>query len=130
MFGTRLAGQTADGVFQVGLAGFVLFSPERQAGAVQVAGALAVVLVPFSLIGPFTGVFIDRWRRQRLLLVTNLLRALAVLGVAALVAAGVTGPALYAAALVVFSLSRFVLAALSASLPASCARACSSPRTP
>lgn len=117
LYATRLSGQFGDGMFQASLAGAVLFSPERQAHPADIALGFAVLLLPYSLVGPFAGVLIDRWWRQRVMVVANCVRAAAVLGVAALIAAGVAGPALYAAALVVTSINRFFLASLSASLP-------------
>lgn len=117
LFGTRLVSQAGDGVFQVALASFVLFSPERQATAGKVAGSFALLLLPYSVVGPFAGVWIDRWRRQRILLVGNLVRAALIATLTALVAAGADGPLFYAAALGVFSVNRFFLSALSASLP-------------
>lgn len=114
---TRLLAQFGDGVFQASLAGAVLFAPERQADAADVAAGFAVVLIPYSLVGPFAGVLLDRWRRQRVLVVANLVRAVAVVLVAVEIGAGVRGVPFYASALVVISLSRFVLSALSASLP-------------
>jgi len=95
----------------------VLFSPERQARAADVAAGFAVVLLPYSLVGPFAGVLLDRWWRQRVLVVANALRALAVVGVAIEIGAGLHGQPFYASALVVFSINRFILSALSASLP-------------
>ena len=106
LFTVRLAGQFGDGIFQASLAGAVLFSPDRQAHASDVAAGFAVLLLPYSLVGPFAGVLLDRWWRQRVLVVANLLRAVAVLGVAAEIAAGYTGIAFYASALVVVSISR------------------------
>jgi hypothetical protein len=117
LYAVRLSGQFGDGVFQASLAGAVLFSPERQASAADVAAGFAVLLVPYSLIGPFAGVFLDRWRRQRVLLVSNLLRAVGVLALALEIAGGLTGVLFYASGLVVMSFSRFFNAALSASLP-------------
>jgi MFS family permease len=117
LFAVRLAGQFGDGVFQASLAGAVLFSPDRQAHASDVAAGFAVLLLPYSVIGPFAGVLLDRWWRQRVLVLANLFRAVAVLVVAAEVAAGFEGIAFYATALVVVSLSRFFNSALSASLP-------------
>ena len=117
LFTVRLTGQFGDGVFQASLAGAVLFSPDRQAHASDVAAGFAVLLLPYSLVGPFAGVLLDRWWRQRVLVVANAMRAIAVLVVAAEIAAGYTGIAFYASALVVVSISRFFLAALSASLP-------------
>jgi MFS family permease len=117
LFAVRLACQFGDGVFQASLAGAVLFDPERQARAADVAAGFAVLLLPYSLIGPFAGVLLDRWWRQRVLTVANLARAVVVLSVAAEIAAGVSGIAFYASALVIISISRFVLSALSAALP-------------
>src|SRR6478752_4852104 len=113
----RLLGQFGDGVFQISLAGAVLFNPERQAHAAEVAAGFAVILLPYSLIGPFAGVLLDRWWRQRVLVWTNVVRALAVLGISAEIATGVHGMPFYASALVVVSTSRFFLSALSAALP-------------
>src|SRR5262245_39440146 len=117
LFAVRVTSQAADGVFQVALASFVLFSPERQPDAASIAAALAAVLLPFSLLGPFVGVFLDRWSRRQVLVVANLVRLLPVLTVAALVATDIDGPLLYASILVAFSINRFFLAGLSASLP-------------
>jgi MFS family permease len=117
LYGTRLAGQFGDGLFQASLAGVVLFSPEREAHPADIALGFAVLLLPYSLVGPFAGVLIDRWWRQRVLVVANVFRAAAVVAVAALIAVGVSGPPLFLAALLVTSVNRFFLASLSASLP-------------
>jgi len=117
LFSTRLLGQFSDGLVQAALATFVLFSPERQATAPRIAIAFVVLLLPYSLIGPFAGVFLDRWRRRSVLVTANLLRTLSALLLAALVLAGRDGLDLAVAVLVALGIGRFVLAALSASLP-------------
>ncbi len=99
------------------LASYVFFSPERQTSAAQAAIAFATLLLPYSVVGPFAGVFIDRWRRQRILLIANLVRALMVVGVALVVAGGQVGPVFLIGTLAVLSVNRFFLSALSASLP-------------
>src|SRR3954451_1362653 len=114
---TRLLAQFGDGVFQAALAGTVLFNPHRAADPIDVAAGFAILLLPYSLVGPFAGVWLDRWSRRQVLLLANLVRAGLVVIVAALVLAGVEGTAFYAAGLAVFSVNRFVLAALSAGLP-------------
>jgi MFS family permease len=113
----RLGAQWGDGVFQAALGGAVLFNPERQSDPVLVALGLAVVLLPYSLVGPFAGALLDRWDRRRVFVVAGVLRAGLTLGTAAVVAAGVTGPALYLGALTTIGVSRFVQAGLSAALP-------------
>ncbi|MFL6114557.1 MAG: MFS transporter [Catenulispora sp.] len=117
LFGTRLIGQFGDGVFQVALAAFVVFSPEKEATAGDVAQAFALLLVPFTVIGPFAGVFLDRWRRRQVLVYANLLRAGIVLIVATQVLAANSGALFYVSALAVLSCNRFILAGLSAALP-------------
>ncbi|MCF6737563.1 MFS transporter [Blastococcus sp. KM273129] len=117
LLGTRLLSQVGDGVFQAALAGTVLFNPQRAADPVDVAAGFAVLLLPYSFVGPFAGVWLDRWSRRQVLLRANVLRTALVAAVAALVLTGVQGPAFYLAGLAVFSVNRFVLSALSAGLP-------------
>jgi MFS family permease len=117
LLGVRFAAQWGDGMFQAALGGAMLFNPERQADPLAVAAGLAVLLLPYSLVGPFAGALLDRWDRRRVLLVANLVRAVLVLVVAGCVHAGVAGVPLYLGALAVAGVSRFVLSGLSAALP-------------
>lgn len=117
LWATRLSAQLGDGVFQVALASFVLFSPEREATPGRTAAAFATLLLPYSIVGPFAGVFIDRWRRRTILVRANWVRAALAVVVTALVASGVENPAFYATTLALLSVNRFFLSALSASLP-------------
>ena len=117
LLGTRLLGQFGDGVFQAALAGTVLFNPQRAADPLDVAAGFAILLLPYSLVGPFAGVWLDRWSRRQVLLRANVVRAGLVVVVAALVLASAEGTGFYTAGLAVFSVNRFVLAALSAGLP-------------
>jgi MFS family permease len=117
LLAVRFTTQWGDGMFQAALGGAVLFNPERQADPLAVAAGLAVLLLPYSLIGPFAGALIDRWDRRRVLLGANLVRAALVVVVAAVVLSGSAGAALYVPALAVAGVSRFVLAALSVALP-------------
>jgi len=117
LYATRLISQASDGVFQVALASYVFFSPERHTTAEQAAAAFATLLLPYSLVGPFAGVLLDKWRRRQVLVYANVVRAVLVCGVAAFVALGIGGPAFYGTALAALSVNRFYLAALSAALP-------------
>ncbi|WP_433178872.1 MFS transporter [Actinoallomurus sp. CA-150999] len=117
LFTTRVISQLSDGVFQVGLAGYVLFSPEQQASATEAAVTAAVLLLPYSVLGPFAGVFIDRWRRRQILVHAPLIRAVAVVATALLLMRGDDGLLFFLAALIVFAVNRFFLSALSAALP-------------
>ncbi|MBB5119829.1 MFS transporter [Streptomyces eurocidicus] len=117
LLGVRLLSQAADGVYQVALATYVVFSPEKQASPTAIASAMAVLLLPYSLLGPFAGVLLDRWRRRQVLLHGNLLRTALATVTALLIVARVPDWLFYASALSVTAVNRFVLAALSASLP-------------
>jgi MFS family permease len=114
---TRLGAQWGDGVFQAALGGAVLFNPERQSDPVLVALGLAVVLLPYSLVGPFAGALLDRWDRRRVFVVAGLVKAVLTLATAAVVAGGITGAWLYIGALATIGVSRFIQAGLSAALP-------------
>ncbi|MEU3144410.1 MULTISPECIES: MFS transporter [unclassified Streptomyces] len=117
LLAVRLLSQGADGVFQVALASYVVFSPEKQTSAAAIASAMAVLLLPYSLVGPFAGALLDRWRRRQVFLYGNLLRALMASVTAALILGQVPDWLLFASALCVTAVNRFVLAGLSAALP-------------
>ncbi|SPF01749.1 MFS transporter [Streptomyces sp. MA5143a] len=117
LLAVRLLSQGADGVYQVALATYVVFSPEKQTSATAIASAMAVLLLPYSLVGPFAGVLLDRWRRRQVLLYGNLLRALLASVTAVLILIHVPDWLFYVSALCVTAVNRFVLAGLSASLP-------------
>jgi MFS family permease len=113
----RWTGQLTDGIFQSALASFVLFSPERQPDAKSAAAAFAVVLLPYSVIGPLVGTILDRISRQRIILFSNLFRALTLIFIAGLIRNGATGVELTIFVLIAFGVNRLILAGLSAGLP-------------
>lgn len=113
----RTASQFGDGLFQATLAGGLLFNPERAADPWAVAGAFAVLFLPYSLIGPFAGALLDRWDRRTVLIGANLGRLLLVICVGVLLAIGATDFAVLCGALAVNGFGRFVTSGMSASLP-------------
>src|SRR5262249_11768541 len=117
LLAVRLLSQGADGVYQVALATYVVFSPEKQTSAGAIAAAMAVLLLPYSLVGPFAGVLLDRWRRRQVFLYGNLLRTLMACVTAVLMLGGVPDWLFYVSALCVTAVNRFILAGLSAALP-------------
>ncbi len=114
LLAVRLTSQASDGVFQVALASYVLFSPEDKPNAKAIAAGLAALLLPFSLLGPFVGVFLDRWRRRQVLFFANLVRIVPVVVIAGLIAADSKGVGLFVVVLAALSVNRFLLAGLSA----------------
>ena len=117
LFAVRLVSQAGDGMFQVGLASLLFFSPESQGTAAAIAGAFAVMLAPFTIVGPFAGVFLDRWQRRQVLAWGNAVRVVITLGMAVLMLTGGVSAWIYALGLAALSVNRFLLAGLSAGLP-------------
>ena len=113
----RMASQFGDGLFQAGLAGALLFNPERASRPMAIAGAFAVLFLPYSLLGPFAGALMDRWDRRLVLIAANVGRVVAVAIVGICLAIGAGDFAVLCGALVVNGLSRFVASGLSAALP-------------
>lgn len=113
----RTASQFADGLFQAGLAGGLLFNPERAADPWAVAGAFAVLFLPYSIVGPFAGALLDRWDRRAVLVGANAGRLLLVITVGVVLAAGASDLVVLCGALIVNGFSRFVTSGLSAALP-------------
>jgi MFS family permease len=117
LFATRLISQTGDGMFTAGLGTYVFFNASTYPNPGSGAAAFAALYLPYSLIGPFAGVFIDRWSRRQIVVWSAVLRAAFVALAATLVGAGVRGLPLYAASLLVLGVNRFFLSSLSAALP-------------
>jgi hypothetical protein len=121
--GVRLAAQGADGALQAGLASLFFLSPERATTAGGIAVASAVLVLPFTLVGPWAAGVLDRFRRRQVLVVGGVVRA----GLAAATAvavglggagAGADGVGVVAGLVLAYlSVNRLLLAALSASLP-------------
>lgn len=113
----RLLSQAGDGMFQVGVATAFFFEPEKAGSPQEIAQGFVVLLAPFTLVGPLVGPLIDRWPRQRIVLIGNLVRLVLVGGIAAAMATD--GPLwlLYALALLALSINRFLLASMTAGLP-------------
>ena len=117
LFTVRIVSQCGDGMFQVGLATLFFFSPQNMASAGSVAAAFAVLLLPFTIVGPFAGPLLDRWSRRQTLLVGNAVRVALTGVLAALLLTVGVGPLVYVLALVTLGVNRFLLSALSAGVP-------------
>ncbi len=117
LFATRLVSQAGDGIITAGVGTYVFFNASSFPNPAAGAAAFAALYVPYSLIGPFAGVLIDRWSRRQILVWSALLRTIFVALTAALMAAGSHGPPLYVAVLFVLGVNRFFLSSLSAALP-------------
>ena len=117
LLATRLISQTGDGMVQVGLVTLFFFAPQNATSTGDVAAALVVMLLPFSVVGPFTGPFIDRFRRRSTLMTMNLVRAGLILTTAVVIRGAGAGVVVYLLVLAALGVNRFLLATLAASLP-------------
>ena len=117
LFATRLVSQTGDGIITAGVGTYVFFNASTFPNPVAGAAAFTVLYLPYSLVGPFAGVLIDRWSRRQILVWSALLRAAFVVLTAVLMALGDRGVPLYVAVLLVLGVNRFFLSSLSAALP-------------
>ena len=115
LFTIRLITQSGDGLFQAALISSIVFNPEEQNTILGFAIATLIVSLPFSIIGPFTGVFIDRWSRRKILVVAPWLRAAAVWLV--LFEPKAAPVLFFGGALWVLSVNRFYLATAVAVVP-------------
>src|SRR5207247_125200 len=114
LFATRLISQAGDGIFTAGLGAYVFFNATTFPDPGAAAAAFAVLYLPYSLVGPFAGVFIDRWSRRQILVWSAVLRASFVVLTASLVASGRLGVPLYVGVLAVLAVNRCFLSSLSA----------------
>jgi MFS family permease len=113
----RMASQFGDGLFQAGMAGALLFNPDRAADPMAIARAFAVLFLPYSLLGPFAGALMDRWDRRLVLVGANIGRLILIVGIGTILAVGAGEMPLLITALLANGLARFVTSGLSASLP-------------
>lgn len=112
-----MASQFGDGLFQAGMAGALLFNPDRAADPMAIARAFAVLFLPYSLLGPFAGALMDRWDRRLVLVGANVGRLIFIAAIGTILAVKAGDIALLLAALLANGLARFVSSGLSASLP-------------
>ena len=117
LFGTRLVSQVGDGIITAAVGTYVFFNASTFPTPLAGAAAFAVLYLPYSLIGPFAGVLIDRWSRRQILVWSAPIRAGLVVITAALMVADNRGAPLYVAVLVLSGVTRFLQASLSVALP-------------
>ena len=112
----QFCAQAADGIAQAGFAQVLILEPLGEA-PLRVLGIFALTLLPYSLIAPFLGVFVDRWRRRDLMVGTNVCRAILIASLPLWTSRLPGDLALYGAALLILGLGRLFLTTKGASLP-------------
>ncbi|CAN5561944.1 MFS transporter [soil metagenome] len=102
---------------QAAFADAIVLEPGAQGTPGRILAVFALTLVPYSLIAPFLGVFVDRWDRRALLVWTNVARG-ALLVTVPLWSGALPGDAgLYVALLALLGFGRLFLTTKSAALP-------------
>jgi MFS family permease len=79
LLGSQFTGQAADGVAQGLFATELVLDPLAQGTPGRILSLFALTLLPYSVVSPFLGVFVDRWDRRRVLIGTNVARTLLLL---------------------------------------------------
>jgi MFS family permease len=117
LLATRLSSQLGDGALLVTAGSYVLFDPNRQATAAGYALAFTMLYLPYSIIGPFAGIVLDRWQRRQVLLLTSSIRAVLAVVLALLLLNGTSDVVFAVLVLAIVGLNRFFLAGQGASIP-------------
>ncbi|MGH2826260.1 MAG: MFS transporter [Actinomycetota bacterium] len=115
LLSSQFTAQLADGLAQAAFADRIVLDP--QGTPTKTLALFALTLLPYSALGPFTGVFVDRWPRRSILLWSNVARALLLISLPAWSGwlPGETG--LYASVLLLLGMGRLFLTTKGASLP-------------
>ena len=114
---SQCVGQAADGFAQAVAFEVLLLDPFAQGTPGRMLAVASLTLLPYSVIAPFTGVFIDRWDRRRVISISNYVRG-ALLMSFPLWSVPIPGDAeLYAVVLALMGLGRLALNAKGAALP-------------
>lgn len=117
LLGAQFLAQAADGLAQAVFADVLILEPLSAGTPERIFTLFSLTLLPYSLIAPFLGVFVDRWRRRSVLIGANLTRALVLVSFP-LWEKAISGEAgLYAAVLVLLGFGRLFLTTKGALLP-------------
>lgn len=84
LWSSQLISQSGDFIFDIALIWLVL---QSTGSVLDVSLIVVAALIPAVVLGPVLGVYIDRWPRRTVLLVTNLAEAVLVAGLSGLVLA-------------------------------------------
>lgn len=115
LLGAQCIAQMADGLAQVAFAEEIVLDP--QGTPTRTLALFALTLVPYSFLGPFTGVLVDRWPRRSILVWANLPRAVLLVSLPLWMGTLPGDVALYASVLLLLGFGRLFLTTKGASLP-------------
>lgn len=117
LLAAQFLAQAADGLAQAAFFGRLLLDPLSGGTPERILSLFALTLLPYSLIAPHLGVFVDRWSRRRVLLWTNLGRSVLLVTLPLWAAVSPGDTELYAGILLLLGLGRLFLTTKGAVLP-------------
>ena len=117
LLGAQWTAQAADGLAQAAFAEALILGPLGGETPGRILAVFAITLIPYSLLAPLLGVFVDRWRRRELMVATNATRAVLLVTLPLWAELLPRDAALYAGVLVVLGLGRLFLVTKGAVLP-------------
>ena len=114
---SQFLGQAADGLAQAVFAYVLVLEPLTRGTPGRILALFILTLLPYSVLSPFLGVFVDIWSRRALLVWTNVIRATLLIALP-LWARLLTGHlALYVSVLLLLGFGRLFLTTKGAVLP-------------
>jgi MFS family permease len=118
LIGAQVLAQAADGLAQAALTYELVLEPLQEGTPGRILGLFVLTLLPYSMISPFMGVFVDRWPRRGLLVWTNVVRAVLLISLPAWSPAVGGDGELLGTLLVILAFGRLFLTTKGAVLPA------------
>ena len=118
LLGAQGLSQAADGLAQTAFTYALVVEPFREGTPGKILALFVLTLLPYSLVSPFMGVFVDRWPRRGLLIWTNVIRAGLLVSLPAWSGLVAGDGELMASLLAVLALGRLFLTTKGALLPA------------
>ena len=116
LLGAQFGAQAADGFAQAVAFEVLVLDPFSQGTPGRILSIAALTLLPYSLIAPFMGVFVDRWPRREVLSWANYVRGALLLSFPLWALALPGNSDLYVGVFVLLGLGRLFLTAKGASL--------------
>ncbi len=113
----QLISQFGDRISQMALIGLSYELSGKQPSAVGLAKLLSFTIIPVFIVGPVAGVFIDRWDRQKTLLICDLARGGLVLLIPLIFMRWHTMVPIYIIVFLMFCFSRFHVPAKMSIIP-------------
>ncbi|MBD3426893.1 MAG: MFS transporter [Candidatus Omnitrophica bacterium] len=110
----QIISEFGDRLFQMAL--IALVYSKHPGSVMALANLLFFIIVPVFVIGPLAGVYVDRWDRKRVMIISDIVRGILVFLVPFLVRLDVMAP-VYIVVFLIFSATRFFLPSKLAFIP-------------